>query len=169
MESALPRLGRPPKYSDERKAEIIAAIEVEYDGNVSAAARAFGVPQTTVLRWVQPKTRVAKHATHKTGTPMPALPPQELLDQKRQGLTDIFESIIAKYSKFLEDAELSGQKPVQAATVVGILFDKLQIMKGMPTHITQTNVRYMEKGSLQKMARERLQVLEGGKGQSETA
>lgn len=161
---------RRSKYTEERKAEILVAIENEYGGNVRAACAALGIPVHTVRSWYSP---VRRGPTSKKVLfdgeriePMPKLPSQEIIDQKRYHLTDIFESIVAKYAQYIDAADLEElkTKPNVAAVTLGILFDKLQIMKGQPTHITQTNVRYMEQGSLRNMARERLKVLEGGKG-----
>lgn len=171
MDETPKRRGRPPKYTDERKAEIIAIIENVYAGSINKGCAAIGVPEASVRLWYQPKSRKPDRTYHLSDKtePMPDLPPQELIDHKRQQITDTFQRIIERYAGFIEKSDLDGQKPVQAATVVGILFDKLQIMRGQPTHITQTNVRYMEQGSLKKMARERLKVLEGGKKDDDEA
>lgn len=159
--------GRPSQWTDERKAEITAVIEVVHGGSVHKAAAALGLPESSIRRWYDPPRRTKPQPRDKKMDPMPKLPPQELIDGKRTQMTDIFERIVARYASFIEEADLANQKPVQAATVVGILFDKLQIMRGQPTHITQTNVRYMEVGSLREMAKARLKVLEGGKSDAD--
>lgn len=160
---------RRSKFSDERKAEIIAAIENEYGGSINKAGESLGINPASIRGWYNPNMRGPRSKkvvqNNENQHPMPKLPPQELIDAKRMQLTDVFEKIILKYASYISDADLeeAKTKPNVAAVTLGIMFDKLQIMKGQPTHITQTNVRYMEQGSLRTMARERLKVLQGGK------
>lgn len=166
-----PGSGRPPIWTDARKAEAIAVIENEYGGNVAVACKAMGWRPSGVRRWYDPKPDMPK-GTHHGGrrSPMPDLPPASLIEKKRAQMTDIFEKIVLKYADYLSNFEMETDKslkPNSAAVTLGILFDKLQIMQGMPTHITQTNVRYMAPGSLRHMAKERLRVLEGGRKDAE--
>ena len=93
-------------------------------------------------------------------------PPVELVDEVERKLDDVLEGTIAKIARGLDRPEAVARilaKPVQAATVLGILIDKRRVMRGEPTDVTEQRVSYAEPGSLRGLA---LKVIEGGRGEA---
>lgn len=106
-------------YSPERKVEVISLIEAA-SGNTSLVSRDTGIARQTLDYWWQNKSRFAE------------IQPRKRLEliQKLDYCTDLLvDSIPAK----IEDATLS-----QVATAAGIMIDKSQLLKGLPTNITES-------------------------------
>lgn len=108
------------EYSDEDKATALAALDAN-GGNVQRTARTLGIPEPTLRGWAR------KRGIHPTVV--------ELHDQKKGSLADELEEIAEKLAGAMPGkvAEASLQ---QTATSLGIVIDKMQLLRGQPTNIT---------------------------------
>jgi hypothetical protein len=139
-------------YSPEEKAAALAVL-ASCGGNTRAASRQLAaagqrVPEATLRGFARQPLE---------------LPEQELVDEAKRALDVILESVVGKIAQGLDRPEAVQRilgRPVQAATVVGILIDKLRVIRGQATEITEQTVTYAEPGSLRKLA---LTVIEGGR------
>jgi len=124
----------PPKrkkreYSPETKPAALAVL-ASCGGNARAAARQLAaagqrVPEATLRGWSKQPLE---------------LPEQELVEEAKRELDVILESVVAKLAKNLDRPEAIDRimaRPVQAATVLGILVDKLRVIRGQATEITE--------------------------------
>ncbi|HEV8671331.1 MAG TPA: hypothetical protein VGS01_11415 [Candidatus Limnocylindria bacterium] len=122
---------RKREYSSEEKAAAMAVL-ASAAGNTRAASRQLAaaghpVPEATLRGWA--------------GQPLELKPEeQELVDEAKRELDVILESVVGKIARGLDRPEAIARimsRPVQAATVVGILVDKLRILRGQATEITE--------------------------------
>lgn len=140
------------EYSPEEKAAALAVL-ASAGGNTRAAARQLSaaghaVPEATLRGWSKQDL---------------VLPEQELVEDAKRALDVILESVVGKIARGLDRPAAIDRiltRPVQGATVLGILVDKLRILRGEATEITEQKVTYAEPGSLRKLA---LRVIEGGR------
>jgi transposase-like protein len=105
-------------YSVDRKAEVIALVEAN-NGNVWKTAQQTGIHHSTIQYWLASPNKFAdiQHAKRIELT--------EKLDKTADLLVD---SITPEK---IADANLS-----QIATAAGIMIDKSQLLKGLPTDIS---------------------------------
>jgi transposase-like protein len=106
-------------YSDEDKATALAALKANGD-NVERTARDCGIPPSTLRRWRAEPDRAA---------------PAKLREEKRGTLSEALGALawqlIGAIPKKIADASL------QHTTVsLGIVIDKMQLLEGKPTSIT---------------------------------
>lgn len=106
-------------YSPEQKAAAIAHCEAN-NGNWKITARQLGYPRDTVRYWFENRERYAQFHTSKRGDLI------QKLDERTHLLVD---SITPEK---IADANLS-----QIATAAGIMIDKSQLLKGLPTSISE--------------------------------
>lgn len=138
-------------WSDGEKAAAIALLAAN-GGNVKKTVRDFITPEgarvseSTLRDW--------------RDNPMQA-PPSALIEDATRKLDAVLDSTISKIAQGLDRPEAVARilsKPVQAATVLGILIDKSRVIRGQATDITEQKVSYVEPGALRRLA---LTVLEG--------
>lgn len=121
------------EYSPEEKAAALAVLAANA-GNTRAASRqlmAAGtpVPEATLRGWSR--------------QPLELKTPEEveMVEDAKRALDTILESVVGKIARGLDRPEAIARimgKPVQAATVLGILTDKMRVLRGQPSEITQT-------------------------------
>lgn len=109
-------------YTDVEKAEALSTLDL-YRGNVVLAARAAGVPRTTLAEWA--------HNRH-ISKDVPGI------RQVKKGVlserfNDLAELLLDHVHEKLEDATLQ-----QIVTAAGIAVDKSQLLSGNPTSISET-------------------------------
>lgn len=108
------------QYSDEDKATALAALAAN-GGNVRKTSRDLGMPYDTLRSW-------AKGENINQGV-------VKLQPHKKKALADKLEDIAHKLAGALpekiEEASLQ-----QTATSLGIVVDKMQLLRGQPTNIT---------------------------------
>lgn len=112
-------------YSDKERAEALAVLDSTKKGgvpNYSEASRLAGVPRKTIEEWDKGRVNsdVAEIRQHKKG---------ELADCLSVVAHELVEAIGGKI------AEASLQ---QVATSMGIVVDKMQLLRGEPTSISQS-------------------------------
>lgn len=120
---------RKREYTPEQKAAAIAVL-ASAGGNTRAAARQLAaagqpVPEATLRGWASQPLE---------------LPEEQLVEEAKRALDVILESVVGKIAKKLDRPEAIARimtRPVQAATVLGILVDKLRILRGQATEITE--------------------------------
>ena len=111
-----PRIPQPyTDYGPEEKAAAIVAIEAN-NGNVNLTATQLGIPERTLRYWNDHKERFRELGVQK----------RAMLDKLDVTTHLLIDSMPAK----IADASLS-----QTATAYGILMDKSQLLKGLPTSI----------------------------------
>ena len=113
----------PPKvyqdYSLERKAEVIALVQAN-GGNVLQTARETGIPHQTIRLWLDKPERFSS-----------------LEKQKQEDLAKKLENQAHLY------LDLAAGKAAEAPfnhlmTGAGIAIDKMQLLRGQPTNITES-------------------------------
>ncbi len=111
-----PRLYR--HYSDDRKAEILAAVDAN-GGNVKDTADQLGIPSQTIDYWKQGHV----HADV-----------LKIRDEKHLPLADRLEALAHQLVDVLPD-KIPDASLVQAATAMAIAIDKMRLLREQPTSI----------------------------------
>lgn len=107
-------------YPPELKASIITAIE-NNDGNVAATAKLFCLPEDTVRYWWKNSERF-----------------REIQSASSLSLADKLESIAHAQADSIAAHDLSIVTIADKAKVLSVSVDKMQLLRGQPTSITQT-------------------------------
>ena len=115
-------------YSDREKAEALAIYDA--CGNLSETSRNTGIPDATLSDWI----------SGKRGVSSPDLP--KLRNEKGQNLSDSFERIAVE-ACHVAQARLTGKQANEIPfnhlmTGAGIAVDKMQLLRGQPTTITES-------------------------------
>ena len=116
-------------WKPEQKAAALAVL-ASAGGNTRAAVRQLAaagqrVPEATLRAW---KSQPLE------------LPEEALVDEAKRSLDVILESVVGKIARGLDRSDAIARilsRPVQGATVLGILVDKLRILRGEATSITE--------------------------------
>jgi len=124
-------------HPDARREEVLALLKAN-GGNVKRTARESGIPSDTIRYW---KAKAGPVLGVKTPT------------QKEASLEELFEHIIRVAARLLPD-KLETAKPSEIGTVLGIVFDKLRLLQGEATTITEdvTHVRAALHGRMAQLA-----------------
>lgn len=128
------------KYTDEERAAALAALDANA-GNVARTAEQLGIPASTLQYWQE----------------MDALP--KLREQKKVQLADRLEEIAYQLVEALP-GKIKKANLLQTATTLGITIDKMQLLRGLPTNISDDasltdEQRMAELNRLANAARER--------------
>lgn len=107
-------------YSDSERATALAALDAN-GGNVAATARTLQIPRSTLQEWAN--GRVNSEVT-------------ELRQEKKRDLAERLEDIAHELVDALPD-KIGRANLQQTATTLGIVIDKMQLLKGEPTNIQQ--------------------------------
>jgi len=111
------------EWSDSEKATALAALDAN-GGNVSHTARQLGIPRMTLADWAA--GRVTDDVT-------------ELRQEKKESLADAFEALarklVAGVGVWVDQRLEEGCNPATVGTTLGIVVDKMQLLRGDPTHI----------------------------------
>ena len=107
-------------YSVAQKAEVLALVEAN-KGNVDKTARETNIPHQTIRFWLANKERFSNVQTIK----------QVELASLAESNAHLLGNSIANHD--LDSASLS-----QKATAFGIMIDKMQLLRGLPTNITES-------------------------------
>lgn len=108
-------------YPEETKAALVAAIEANA-GNVHATAKLFDIPHDTAYYWWYNSDRYSEF-------------------QKRVGqrsLADGIEEIATKAKDSLLDHDFSIVTARDKAAILSVAVDKMQLLRGLPTSITES-------------------------------
>lgn len=121
-------MGKRRQYTDEFRASAIVMLESQgypdEPGALVSVASHLGIPHQTLSRW-------AKEAQN------PA--PPELVHEKTVDMCEMLRAEIRAALQAAPDArEFANYKDL--ITAVGIMLDKLQLLEGRPTAITQDTV-----------------------------
>jgi len=106
-------------YSVELKAAVIEACE-NNNGNTLATAKLFNIPQTTVYEWVKHSGRF-----------------NEIRKASATNLADRIEHLANKNIDSVEVHDLSTVSYADKVRSLGVLIDKMQLLRGNPTQITE--------------------------------
>lgn len=116
--------GKPDKYrkyTDTEKATALAFVQA-CGGNVAKAAKETGINRATLQKWVAGKM------LHEVAV--------DLVAEKKEELSDIFEGVARKYLTHAlrpEVIESAGAK--EAVTAAAIAVDKMRLLREQPTSI----------------------------------
>ena len=118
----MPRNGQKKRrYSDDEKAYALEILEV-YRGNVDKAAKFLEIPARTLSHWAAGQNRV------------PAV--EVIQDTKREEMHEALEKlawkIVGAMEFTIEEADLRA-----LTTSLGILIDKIQLLRGLATARTE--------------------------------
>lgn len=106
------------RYSDEDRANALAALAAN-GGNVSLTSRQLSIPRGTLKQWA----RGERH------------PEAAQLSQEKKGpLADALEAVAWKLAESLE-GKVGEAKLQPTATSLGIVIDKMQLLRNKPTEI----------------------------------
>lgn len=113
------------RYTDKFRADAIALLEgagyPDREGALADTARHIGVPAQTLHRWARGKNNP---------------PPPELVIEKKGDLADELESIVWLMTGHLKNEDTIGDMTgQQTATSIGILIDKIRLLRGLPTEV----------------------------------
>jgi hypothetical protein len=106
-------------YSPERKAEVLALLDAN-EGNIWRTAQEANIAHTTIQYWESNRERF-----------------DDLRKQKKEDLDSILDKTVHKYINSIFSHDLEETPLNQKAQAFGIVFDKLQISRSLPTSITQ--------------------------------
>ena len=106
-------------YSTERKAEVLALV-IANNGNVQKTAIETGIPEQTLVYWVKNADRY-----------------HEIRSEKELELAAKLDITAHKLANSIYDHDLDTATLPAKATAFGIVFDKLQLLRGQPTSITE--------------------------------
>lgn len=111
---------RKHRYTDAEKAAALVVLDF-CEGNVTETTRRTGVPESTLSEWRDGRINDA----------VPAI-----RDEKRKSLADSLEELAFKYVEgFLKTA---GDVSARDAIALGIVIDKMQILRGAPDSISKS-------------------------------
>lgn len=109
-------------YSDREKAEALALVDAN-GGNVNETARMLGIPGSTVAKWVDGKRPVNIDVVN-------------MAKGKRLPLADALEDMVYVALDYLPKA-LGRANAQQIAISIGILTEKMLLLRGQATVITE--------------------------------
>lgn len=113
----------PIRYTDKEKAEALAIVDMQ-GGNVNAAARLTGVPQSTLERWASGE-RVNQNV-------------EALRISERKPLSDLIEDLAYDIVDAVKtNGSLKRSNARDLLISLGIAVDKIQLLRGQPTSITE--------------------------------
>lgn len=118
------------KYSDEYRASAIAMLTAEgYPDNAAALQRVrHQLPADTT----PPAIRTLRYWFRLEHAPAPA----KVIQEKKDGLAELFEQAAAKYvSHALQDETVKKASGKDAMTAAGIAVDKMRLLRDLPTEI----------------------------------
>ena len=120
------------QYTDRQKAEALAALDAN-GGNLTRTSREIGVPLSTIRNWRDGMGTNGDVA--------------ELRSQKRGELADELTEIAWLLAGDLQDESKRRRASlVQTATSMAIVIDKTQLLRGLPTSITENaEISYEER------------------------
>lgn len=120
------------RYTDEERAMLVVMLQSQgYTGDVTtnkpgalqSVVEYSGVPERTLRRWF-----------HGASNP----PPDNLVRNKKGELSDELEDIVWLMTGTLKSEEVIGEMSGKdIATSIGILVDKIRLLRGLPTEIVQ--------------------------------
>ncbi len=102
------------RYSDERKAEALAALAANA-GDLSKTAREMDVPRKTLSNW----------ANGHCGQP-----PATLSQEKKEDLASLFDSFVSRSLGVTTDEEIRATPLDKRMVAVGIAVDKAALLRG---------------------------------------
>ncbi len=107
-------------YSPERKAEVLALLDAN-GGNILRTANEVGISHSLLQYWEANKDKYAY-----------------LRQQKSKSLDSILDKTVHKYINSIYSHDLEDTPLNQKAQAFGIVFDKLQLVRNLPTSINAT-------------------------------
>ena len=125
------------RYDDKFRASAVVMLEAagypDREGALSQVAKAVDVPLPTLHRWARGKNNP---------------PPSDVVNEKRKELRELLDDEIR--AALGEMSQARGEASYRdLGTVTGILFDKIQLIDGKPTGITQdvSNLTHEERST----------------------
>jgi transposase-like protein len=109
-------------YTDEERGNALAALAAN-GGNVSRTAAALGIPAKTLEHWAKGERQ-----------PRSA----QMGELKKGPLADAFEDLARQLLAGMTPAKIADANLQQLATAAGIAVDKMQLLRGKPTGVTET-------------------------------
>jgi transposase-like protein len=130
------------RYSDEDRANALAALAANA-GNVLLTAEQLGIPECTLRQWA-------------TGRRHPEA--RQMSEEKKAPLADRLEQIAHDLLDDLADPDRRRASSLkETATALGIALDKMQLLRGRATAITQHDLSTLSDDELARQ----IQDLEG--------
>lgn len=122
-------MSKRKRYTDEFRASAVLMLEAagypDKEGALVKVARHLKMPHSTLSRWARSKNNP---------------PPSELVQNKKIDLVASIKEEIShvfdEFGKTRQDAEYK-----ELATAFGIFVDKLQLLEGKPTSITENTIK----------------------------
>jgi hypothetical protein len=108
-------------YTDSARADALAALAAN-GGNFTRTAAQLGIPRRTLQHWAK-------------GECAPQV--RELAQQKKGPLADAFEELARELLGGMTPEKMAAATLQQLATAAGIAVDKMQLLRGQPTTITE--------------------------------
>lgn len=114
------------RYSDEDRANALAALAAN-GGNLAQTARQLGIPRATLQRWLEGSAHPEAAAN--------AAP-------KKAALADRLEELAGQLLDGVTLDKIAGSGPKELLTSLGIAVDKMQLLRGQPTAITDQTLHH---------------------------
>lgn len=119
-QSGKPKAQRKRAYTDQERAAALVVVDF-CEGNLSEASRRTGIPRITLFEWNS--GRVNSDVS-------------EIRQEKKKDLADKLEDLAEKYVDSMTST--AGSATSRDAVALGIVIDKMQILRGQPSVINQT-------------------------------
>jgi transposase-like protein len=111
------------RYSDEEKAQALAILYAN-NGNIAEAQRQLGIPYRTLANWAAEEREGQTHAAI-----------ANIGNQKKSDLAQRLEEIARELADAMPD-KIQAATLQQVATSMAIAIDKMQLLRGAPTSIS---------------------------------
>lgn len=119
---------KPRRYSDDFRANALAALAAN-GGDANATAKQLEIPRTTLRQW-------ARGARHPEAT--------QMSQEKRAPLADTFEDIAYRLLNGVTDEKIKSAEVSRLLTAAGISVDKMRLLRGQPTSISDHTGRFAD-------------------------
>jgi transposase-like protein len=126
------------KYSDSQKANALAVLSANR-GNVLRTSRELNIPERTLNDWSHLAENAMNPNSKRPVSPDYAIEIAQLREEKETDLADEYESVTRLYLNHAKKdkviAETRGRDAVFSAAIAT---DKMQLLRNLPTSITET-------------------------------
>jgi len=123
--------GKQSRYTDEQKAQALLMVQASADKRspIAFVSHVLGIPRRTLTHWVE-QTAALRQPTQ-ADRRMAAL-----ADEMRPALADKCEELAHRFFDTIDPRE-PRMNALQLMTAAGIAVDKMRLLRGEPTQITE--------------------------------
>lgn len=132
-------MSRKRHYSEADKAAALALLDSN-GGNVKATAAQLSMPRATLATWARGE-HINRDVVNK-------------YHEKKEELADIWDQVARAYlARALDESAVQGSNGQTAVTSAAIATDKLQLLQGKPTEVTEVRGSDAKRELAERLAR----------------